>query len=100
MARPIEGFQVIDACSRIRGAQGVEQVSRQVDHKEGETHRVVDGDLFCAHEVLQTEVLLGVAKSKLDLEPQRIIVDQCQGIQAQITAEENHMSYPLAWQMG
>ena len=100
MACPIEGFQVVDARTRIRGAQAVEQVARQVDHKEGEAHCVVDRELFDAHEVLQTKVLLGVSEGKLDLEPQGIIVDESQGLQAQIAAEQNHMPHPSACQMG
>src|SRR5205085_8745346 len=99
MPSTIEGFQVVDTCPRIREAQGVEQVTRQVDHEERQTYRVVYRNLFDTHEIFQTKVLLGIAKGKLDLEAQRIIVDQAQGRKRQVAAEQNHMPHLLGCQI-
>src|SRR5579871_5611767 len=79
---------------RIVQAQRTQQMARKVDHKQREVHGVGDGSLLDPHEVLQPKVPLGVPERKLDLEPQRVIVDQGCCAQEQVGAEEDHV--PLA----
>src|SRR5579871_6121139 len=66
MASTIPTLEVRNPGAHNLGAQRAQQVTRQVDQKEGQAHRIGYRSLFDAHEVLQTEVLLGIPEGKLN----------------------------------
>jgi hypothetical protein len=93
------GFQIVDARPWIRRAQPIEQVGREVDQEERETHRVLDRDLFYPHEILQAKVVLGISKGKLDLEAQLVIVEELLRLQRKVAAEQHHVPHALGLQV-
>src|SRR5579872_5998780 len=81
---------------RKEEAQRTQQGAGEVDQKQREVHGVGHRDLGDPHEVLQAKMLFRVPERKLDLETQRVIVDQGRRPQEQIGAEEDHMPYASA----
>ena len=63
----------------------------KVTLEQGEVGEIADLRFLDVHEVLQPPVLLGVPEVKLDLEPQRVVFDQCLPGQGQVIAEQQHL---------
>src|SRR5689334_5037505 len=99
MLGAIETLQVRHPGLRIKLSQGSEQVGRKVDHKEGEADSIGHRSLFDGHEILQTEVLLGVSEGELDLEAQAIVLHDLLGSKGQVAGKEDHMSFAPARQV-
>src|SRR5438874_6002825 len=100
MLPAIVASQIINSRTGKSPAQMPQQILGKVGHKEREADGVFHTSLFDAHEILQTEVLLGLSESKLDLEPQRIIVDEGRGLQSKIAAKQHHMTKTPARHVG
>src|SRR5712692_5874192 len=96
MATTIPTLEVPNPCSRKTRAQRTQQVAGQVDHEKRQANRIRHRGLLDPHEVLQTEVLFGIPKRKLDLEAQSVIVDQRLGREKQVTAKQNDMPHAPA----
>jgi len=71
----------------------------KVTLEQGEVGEIADLRCLDVHEVFQPPVLLGVPKVKLDLEPQRVVLDQGLPGQGQVIAKQQHLRAPPCLQV-
>lgn len=72
----------------------------EVDHKESQVDGSGERCLVDIHEILQTPELLGIAEVKLDLETQRVILDDLIIRLVQVAAEEDDVSAGVGGEIG